>query len=129
MQASLVLHLMASSDLKLHHASLSWQVAQLAVANTKMQALQQREAEYQQVQAECQRLQDTLTAMQHQAGQAVQQQQTLQDQLESRNGAVAGAERDEQEVQRKCVGLQRHLGKRRAAMQACLTQLQAAGHG
>ena len=94
-----------------------------------MQALQQREAEYQHTQAECQRLQDTLTAMQHQAEQAVQQQQTLQDQLETRNSAVAGAERDRQEVQRKCVGLQRHLGKRRAAMQACLTLLQAAGHG
>ena len=81
------------------------------------------------MQEESQRLHDTLTAMQHQADKAVQQQQKLQEQLDSSRGALTAAEGDKEEVQKRCVGLQRHLGKRKAAMQACFTLLHAAGHG
>lgn len=104
------------------------QVAQLALANTNMQALQQQESEHQQVQHQCQRLQDTLTDMQQHAEHAEQQQQKLQDQLQTSNVALAAAESHKQETQRKCVSLQRHLSKRKAAMQSCFTLLHAAGH-
>lgn len=94
-----------------------------------MQALQQRDLEYEQLHQECHRLQDTLTAMQQQAEQAAHGQQKLQEQLHTGEAAVAAAEGQKQEAQRRCVSLQRHLGKRKAAMQTCFSLLHATGHG
>ena len=108
------------------------QVAQLAVANTQMQALQQREQEHQHLQMECQRLEATVTALQHrseqQSGEADRRLADVKVELEASKEAAAWVEGRQQEMQRRCVSLQRHLGKRKAAMQACFRLLQTAGH-
>lgn len=108
------------------------QVAQLAVANTQMEALQQQEREHQHLHIECQRLQATVSALQRcsqqQAQEAKERLGSVRGDLEASREAAAAAQSSHDEMQRTCVSLQRHLGKRKAAMQACFHMLPA-GHG
>lgn len=110
--------------------ALQVQVGQLAVANDRLQSLQQREADHQGVLEECRTLRAALTEMEtllaHARARQAQAEEELAEAKGPSRGAAAGAEQAQEELQRTCLGLQHHLAARKASMDACSGLLHAA---
>ncbi|KAL3153975.1 hypothetical protein ABBQ32_013531 [Trebouxia sp. C0010 RCD-2024] len=106
------------------------QVGQLAVANDRLQSLQQREADHEGVVEECQTLRAALTEMETLLAHARTRQAQAEGDLAEARGAsrdaAAGVEQGREELQRTCLGLQHHLAARKATMDACTSLLLAA---
>lgn len=109
------------------HAKI--QVGQLAVANDKMQALQQRDADRQVTLEECRTLRASLTEMESLLAHARSGRDQLEAELNKSNtvstNAAAVADQSHEELQTTCAGLQGHLAGRKATMEACINLLQA----
>lgn len=106
------------------------QVGQLAVANDRMQSLQQRDVDHRGMLQECQTLRAALSEMEtlvsHAHSQQAQAEQDLAEARADSTDAVAAAEQGREELQRTCVGLQHHLAGRKATMEAFTRLLHAA---
>ena len=109
---------------------LQVQVSQLAVANDRMQSLQQRDADHQGVLQECRTLRAALSEMEtltsHARSRQAQAEQDLAEARAAGTEAAAAAEQGREELQHTCVGLQHHLAGRKATMEACTRLLHAA---
>ena len=109
---------------------LQVQVGQLAVANDRMQSLQQRDADHQGVLQECQTLRAALSEMEtlvsHARSWQARAEQDLAEARAASTAALADAEQGQEELQRTCVGLQHHLAGRKSTMEACTRLLHAA---
>lgn len=105
-------------------------MGQLAVANDRMQSLQQRDADHQGMLQECQTLRAALLEMEtlvsHARSRQAQAEQDLAEARAASTAALTDAEQGREELQRTCVGLQHHLAGRKATMEACTTLLHAA---
>ena len=108
------------------------QVGQLAVANDKMLALQQRDEDHQLTLGECKSLRSALSRTELQLTEARNSCRHLELQLseavEAGTRAATTGQHNQEEVHNTCVSLQRHLTKRKATMEACVRLLEAAGH-
>ena len=109
------------------HAKI--QVGQLAVANDKMQALQQRDADHQMTLEECRTLRATMSEMETLLAYArdgrAQAEAELAEARAASMKATAVSEQGQEELQSTCAGLQCHLAKRKSTMDACMRLLQA----
>ena len=104
-------------------------MGQLAVANDRMQSLQQQETDHKGVLEECHTLRAALTEMETLLAHARTRQAQAEGALAEARGARrdAAAEVEEgRELQRTCLGLQHHLAARKATMDSCTGLLLAA---
>lgn len=105
-------------------------MGQLAVANDRLQSLQQREADHEGLLQECQTLRAALTEMEillaHARTRQAQAEGDLADARGASRDAAAGVTQGQEKLQRTCLGLQHHLAARKTTMDACTSLLLAA---
>ena len=109
------------------HAKI--QVGQLAVANDKMQALQQRDADHQVTLEECRTLRAAMSEMEtllaHARDGRAQAEAKLAEARAASINTTTVSEQGKEELQSTCAGLQYHLASRKNTMDACMSLLQA----